>query len=139
MPLEVRPVTEEDVADFSRIQYIAFSDGIASFLSPRPAPPDYLPQQIEKNLKSMREEPDCHFMKVVDTDLGGKIIAGAKWRINREERTEEQIQIQLPKPGKEQEGNEAAIQFMNHLARQRQRWMGTKPFYCKSSHGPLVF
>jgi hypothetical protein len=61
------------------------------------------------------------------------MIAGAKWRINKHERTEDQIQVQLPKPGKEQEGNQASIDFMNHLAQSRLKWMGTKPFYCKST------
>jgi hypothetical protein len=131
MPLEVHPITEADFPDFVRISVAAFQDGMASKLSPKPAPPEYIEQEVKKHIKCQGEEPDTVFLKVIDTDLDGKMIACCKWRINEKERTEEQIKVQIPVPGKDKEGNQAAIDFMNHLAESRLKWMGTKPFYCE--------
>ncbi|KAH7131887.1 acyl-CoA N-acyltransferase [Dendryphion nanum] len=130
MPLEVHPVTESDFKDFVDIQYGAFSGGMASKLNPPPITPEHLQKSIEKHIKNAQDEPDLHFMKVIDTDLNGKMIAGAKWRINHEERTEEQVRlVQIPTPGPEYEGNQAAKDFLKFLAHVRTTWMGTKPFY----------
>lgn len=131
MPLEVHPFDEADFAEFVPLQYSAFSSGIAQKLNPAPHTPEYIQKSIEKQIESFRNEPDLHFIKVIDTDLGGKLIAGAKWRINETERTEEQAQAQIPSPTPEQEGNEAAKEFLGYLASVRKRWMGTKPFYCE--------
>lgn len=95
-------------------------------------PDDYIQTAINKHLKSFREEPDVHYIKVVDTDLGGKMIAGAKWRINKTSRSEEIVRKSLPVPGKAEEGRPAARDFMNYLTRVRWEYMGTKPFYCRS-------
>lgn len=131
MPLEIHPVTEDDFPDLIRIQVSAFSNGIASLLAPHPATKEYIDKQIEKHIKCQRKESDCHFLKVIDTDLGGKMIAAAKWRINEKERTEEEIQIQLPQAGEDEKGNEGAKDFMDYLSTSRKKYMGTKPFYCK--------
>ncbi|CAO2648756.1 Nn.00g097050.m01.CDS01 [Neocucurbitaria sp. VM-36] len=131
MPLEILPVQESDFADFVRIQIAAFSSGggITGLLTPNPLPPDYVQNSIGKHLKSWRDEPDVQYLKVIDTDLGGKMIAGAKWRINEKERTEEQIQSMLPVPGPDEEGRPGAQDFMRFLNRVRREYMGTKPFY----------
>ncbi|KAF2013610.1 hypothetical protein BU24DRAFT_424608 [Aaosphaeria arxii CBS 175.79] len=129
MPLEIHPMTSEaDFADFARIQLAAFKSGIAFKLVPRPIADDYVPKNAAKHKKSVEDEPDLRFIKVVDTDLGGKMIAGAKWRINEKERTEEQIQIQLPNPEKDAAGP-AAKEFLEYLRTVRLKYMGTKPFY----------
>lgn len=132
MPLEVHPCEESDFADFTRIQMTAFASnsGISRFLTPDPVPADYVQKTTNKHIKSWRDEPDVHYLKVIDTDLGGKMIAGAKWRINEKERTEEQIQSMLPVPGPDEEGRHGLIDFMWFLNRVRREYMGTKPFYC---------
>ncbi|KAF2181598.1 acyl-CoA N-acyltransferase [Zopfia rhizophila CBS 207.26] len=129
MPLELHPMVESDLPDFVRIQFAAFKGGMASKLTPKPRSPQKEQKMVEKHIKSFKEDPDAHYLKVIDTDLGGKIISCAKWRINLKERTEEEIQVQLPKPGKDEEGNQAAIDFMNYLTESRVEWMGGKPFY----------
>lgn len=134
MPLEVHPITQEsEVAEFARIQIASFTGGggITALLTPNPLPPEYLEKAIQKHVKSWREEPDVQYLKVIDTDLGGKMIAGAKWRINEKERTEEQIQGMLPVPGPDEEGRPAVQDFMRFLNRARREYMGTKPFYGK--------
>lgn len=131
MPLEIRPLVEDDIPELVRIQLRAFNSGIASKLTPSPRPASWIEIAISKHQKSMRTEPDVHYMKVIDTALGGKMFAAAKWRINEQERTEEQIQGMLPKPGKDEEGNQAAHDFMAYLCWARTKYMGTKPFYCE--------
>lgn len=131
MPLEVHPFVEADFADFVPLQYSAFKAGIAQKLNPGPHTPESIQKSIQKQIESFRSEPDLRFVKVIDTDLGGKLIAGAKWRINETERTEEQIQVQIPTPTPEQEDNQAAKDFLAYLAEARKKWMGTKPFYCE--------
>ncbi|KAF2831880.1 hypothetical protein CC86DRAFT_312443 [Ophiobolus disseminans] len=129
MTLEVYPLAESDFADFVRIQIAAFSGGgMTTLIKPYPIPSDYPQKSIDKHLKSFREERDVTYLKVIDTALGGKMIAGAKWRINKKERTEEQIQSMLPVPGAEEEGRPAAQEFYNYLSRVRREYMGTKPF-----------
>ncbi|KAF1943380.1 hypothetical protein EJ02DRAFT_373525 [Clathrospora elynae] len=131
MPLQVHPITSEaDLAEFYHIHKSAFAGvgGIASLLTPNPITTDYIQTFIDKHIKSWREETDVTYLKVIDTDMGGKMIACAKWRINHEERTEEQIQSMLPIPGKEMEGRPGAQEFMWFLCRARKEYMGTKPF-----------
>lgn len=134
MVLQLLPCEEADIPEFQRIQLAAFAaSGMTKLMKPSPMPDDYVETAINKHLKSFREERDVHYMKVIDTDLGGKMIAGAKWRINEKERAEEDVKKTLPVPGKSEEGRPAAQDFMNYLARVRWEYMGTKPFYCTST------
>jgi hypothetical protein len=132
MPLEVHPLVESDFAEFTRIQIAAFSSGggITKALKPVPLPSGYVEKSIEKHIKSWREEPDVHYLKVIDTELGGRMIAGAKWRVNEKERSEEYVKKSLPVPGKDEEGRPAAQDLYWYLNRVRWQFMGTKPFYC---------
>jgi hypothetical protein len=139
MPLEIRPLEECDFADFVRILTAAFSaGGMVTLLKPFPLTSEYNRQSIEKHLKSWREERDVTYLKVIDTDLGGKMIAAAKWRINEKERTQEQVERTLPVPGKDEEGRPAAQDFYWYLNRVRRQFMGTLPFYCMSSVSELT-
>ncbi|KAF1836774.1 hypothetical protein BDW02DRAFT_545349 [Decorospora gaudefroyi] len=131
MPLQIQPITSS--ADFSRfveihLESFASGGGITSLLTPSPLPDDYIPKMIDKHIKSWREEPDVTYLKIIDTDLDGKMIAGAKWRVNTKERTEQEIQSMLPVPGKDEEGRQGVIDFMHFLHRVRKQYMGTKPF-----------
>ncbi|PSN65530.1 hypothetical protein BS50DRAFT_497461 [Corynespora cassiicola Philippines] len=128
MPLELHLMEEPDFPDFVRIQLAAFSTGIISALMPQPLSPERRQKTIDKHVTSFREEKDVTYLKVIDTDLGGKLIAAAKWRINEKERTEEEIQPMLPVPGKDEEDNLVAQDFMRYLHRMRSTYMGTKPF-----------
>jgi len=133
MPLEVRYCEGADFAELFRIQLAAFNTGMTNLLKPWPVTQEYTESSIEKHIASAANEPDCHFLKVVDTDQGDKILGVAKWRINERERTEEQIQVMLPVPTEEEEEKlPAAKDFKNYLTRVRRQFMGTKPFYCMS-------
>lgn len=135
MPLQVLPCEEADIPDFQRIQIAAFSaSGMTKLLKPSTISDDYIQTGIDKHLKSLREERDVHYLKVIDTDLGGKMIAGAKWRVNEKSRTEEDVRKTLPVSGKSEEGRPAAQDFMNYLARVRWEYMEAKPFYCMFEH-----
>ncbi|KAF2440957.1 acyl-CoA N-acyltransferase [Karstenula rhodostoma CBS 690.94] len=125
--LEVRACTNDDFADFVRIQLAAFNTGITRVMKPI-ATVENNEKAIQKHIESATSEPDVHYLKVVDTELDDKIIACAKWRINEKERTEEQIQSMLPVPGEEEKDRPAAQDFMNYLHRVRKQFMGTKPF-----------
>jgi hypothetical protein len=146
--LEVGPCTNDDLADFVRITIAAFNTGELSpsqrSFAERPAgmtrlmkPPETTESNekaIQKHIKSMTSEPDVLYLKVVDTELNNKMIACAKWRINEEERTEEQIKTMLPVPGEEEKQRPAARDFMNYLHRVRKKYMGTMPFACKCAY-----
>lgn len=139
MPLELHPLAEADFPDFVRIQIAAFNRGLGVFFNPQPVTEEWIQKSVEKHIKCFRSEPDCHFLKVVDTEQGGKMIAAAKWRINEKERTEEQIQSMLPVPGPEEELAPALRDLMLYLSRVRRRFMATKPFYCKKPLGIKAF
>ncbi|CAI6341520.1 unnamed protein product [Periconia digitata] len=126
MPLEIRPITEADLREFIDITAKAFAGTLVSLLNPQLSE-EGIQRQIAKNTKSMREEPDCHLLKVVDTELDDKIVACAKWRINEKERTEEQIQNMLPQPNRETD-SAVSIELQEYLSRMRMKYMGTKPF-----------
>jgi hypothetical protein len=130
MPLELHRITSEsDLSDFFLIQTRAFanSGGMAALITPTPISADYLQKSTEKLIKSFREEADVTYLKVIDTDLDGKMIAGAKWRINEKERTEEELQIMLPAPSEAERENRGLVDFLGFLARVRKEYIGTKP------------
>ncbi|RMZ73901.1 acyl- N-acyltransferase [Pyrenophora seminiperda CCB06] len=132
MPLQVQRIT--DPADFDAlvdIQIAAFESGggITALLAPNPAPPDYKQKTVSKQMQSWKEEPDVVFLKVIDTDLNGKMIACAKWRINEKERTEEEAARMYPEPDEKDKENQALVDFYAYLVRVRKQYMGTKPFY----------
>lgn len=136
MPLELHRITSpDDLETFSAIQIAAFASGggIASLLSPDVDSKENWQKYVEKHIQSWRDEPDVVYLKVVDTDIdGGKMIAGAKWRINEKERSEEAAEKMYPKPqGKDLE-NPALVDFYGFLSRVRKQYMNTKPFCCKS-------
>jgi len=104
---------------------------MTQFMVEHPPSEAHINKSVDKHIKSFRGENDITYLKVIDTDLDGQMIAGAKWRINQKERTEEQIQPMLPVPGADEDGKQAMIDFMWYLYKVRREYMGTKPFYCK--------
>ncbi|KAJ4400039.1 hypothetical protein N0V91_009014 [Didymella pomorum] len=131
MVLELHPCTESDIPEFVRIQIAAFGTGggMTQFMVEHPPSEEYINKSVDKHLKSLREEEDITYLKVIDTELDGQMIAGAKWRINQKERKEEEIQSMLPVPGADEDGKQAMIDFMWYLYRVRKEFMGTRPFY----------
>lgn len=132
MVLELHPCTEADLPEFVRIQIAAFGTGggMTAYMVECPPSEAYINKSIDKHIKSFREEKDITYLKVIDTELDGQMIAGAKWRINQKERKEEDIQSMLPVPSADEESKQAMIDFMWYLNRVRREFMGVKPFYC---------
>lgn len=132
MVLELHPCAENDLPEFVRIQIAAFGTGggMTAFMVEHPPSETYINKSVDKHIKSFREEKDVTYLKVIDTELDGQMIAGAKWRINQKERKEEEIQSMLPVPGADEVGKQAMIDFIWYLNRVRREFMGTKPFYC---------
>jgi hypothetical protein len=122
------PTDFENLVD---IQIAAFaSSGIISMLTPNPITDEYIQKSIGKHIKSWREEPDVTYLKVIDTDLDGKMVAGAKWRINKQERSEEEVKKMYPVPDEQEKERQGLSDFMAFLSRVRKEYMGTKPFCC---------
>ena len=96
-----------------------------------PATAESKAKRTNKHIQSAANEPDVFYLKVVDTELNDKMIAGAKWRINEQERTQEQIQSMLPVPDDTESA--ASKDFQHYLCRVRKQFMNTKPFYCESN------
>ena len=102
MPLELHPMVESDLRDFSLPQIEAFRGPLSMFLHPDPMTEEHIQGMVTKATKSFREEADCRWVKIVDTEVdGGKMISAAKWRFNEKERTEEEIQGMIPVPNEE--------------------------------------
>ncbi|KAI4608522.1 uncharacterized protein J4E79_006358 [Alternaria viburni] len=120
MPLQVHRITSAaDFETFVAIQIAAFANGggITSLLTPNPITDEYIQKSIEKHVKSWRDEPDVVYLKVIDTDAHGKMIAGAKWRINERERSEEEASKMYPVPDDEAKGRQGLLDFMVFLSR----------------------
>lgn len=132
MPLEVHRITSPtDFDEFVAIQIAAFANGggITSLLTPNPITEEYVQKSVGKHVKSWSEEKDVIYLKVIDTDLDGKMIAVAKWRINEQERSEEEAKKMYPVPDEKDKGQQGLLDFMAFLSRVRKEYMGTKPFY----------
>ncbi|KAG9196647.1 hypothetical protein G6011_01768 [Alternaria panax] len=132
MPLQVHRITSPtDFEDLVGIQIAAFANGggITSLLTPTPITDEYLQNSVGRHIKSWTEEQDVVYLKVIDTDLDGKMIAAAKWRINEQERSEEEARRMYPVPDGQDEGRQGLLDFMAFLSRVRREYMGTKPFY----------
>jgi len=133
-------VEESDLPAFQHISNAAFSTGIASKLCPHPITPEKFAQQVEKQRHSLLHDKGVHYLKIIDTDITshpetGQLIAGAKWRINLEERSEEEVESSLPKPPEGEMAQErgsglAEREFITYLANSRREWMGGRPFFC---------
>lgn len=133
MPLELHPMSPTDMLQFTTIQYSVFNSGIIKLISPSPLTPAAIKEASEKHIKCLETEPDCHYLKVIDTELpeGEQLIAGAKWRINEKERGEEEIKKMLPDYESEEAGS-AKRDFLQYLSEGRRVHMGGRPFACKS-------
>ncbi|KAF2198015.1 acyl-CoA N-acyltransferase [Delitschia confertaspora ATCC 74209] len=127
MPLQLSPLNPDEIGDFVRIQCAAFQSGMAHKMS-LPLTPEKRQSMRDRNLKSLREDSDCHYLKVVDTDTN-EIIACAKWRINLSERSEEVVEKTLPVVDESEGANRAERDFMRWLRENRWEWMGGRPFY----------
>lgn len=130
MPLELAPLTEDDLHEYCRIKFAAFGTGpLGRILTPTLTPERY-EKAYQADLKSFHK-PTSHYLKVTDTETG-KIIAGAKWQIFPDGRTLEEVQKDVipfePMPDSNVEGEKFFLAYLND---NRYEYMNTKAIVCK--------
>ena len=86
MPLKIEPVSEADIPAIVELDYAAFSrhSKVTPLVYPNGLTENLYKKGIEMRKKDFKE-PGRVFVKVVDTDLDGKMIATAAWRIWEED------------------------------------------------------
>jgi GNAT superfamily N-acetyltransferase len=115
MTLIVLPMEKEDTYDWAALYYPAFRQSAVSILwysEPSPA----TIAKFGENLKKALETPNTYFYKVVDTELGNKIIAAAKFSVYEQPRSLEEIQKEevMREVGPEENG-EARLEFLRGI------------------------
>ncbi|KAF2749343.1 acyl-CoA N-acyltransferase [Sporormia fimetaria CBS 119925] len=126
MPLELHPMTDDDIPHFQRIMRAAFRFGIVAALFPKAPTPEESQKDVERLTKENQEDPTVHFLKVIDTEKNNEIIACAKWHIYEKELSEEDVEKRNKKIP--DDASLAYRDFFGFLNESRKKWMGTKPF-----------
>ncbi|KAK3677551.1 hypothetical protein LTR78_002401 [Recurvomyces mirabilis] len=97
MPLELLPMTEADVPDYTDIMWESFGPGVMGLMYPDGYSKEAREHSTQGSLKAWRKRPDrIKKMKVVDTDLPDSaahhnIVGVAEWLFYPKERTQEQM------------------------------------------------
>jgi GNAT superfamily N-acetyltransferase len=125
MSLIVARITDPaDFTDFVRIEHAAFRTPFSLKIFPTSNhTPEKDRESVEKHVKTLREDPDVTYLKVVDLDTN-KIIACCKWRFNLTEKTEEEQARMMPPLDTNREENPALADFFQHLYEGRKNLAG---------------
>ncbi|KAF2815948.1 acyl-CoA N-acyltransferase [Mytilinidion resinicola] len=129
MPLELAPLTADDVDAYMAIRQAAFGDSVFRILfSRRPDGPS--PEVYAQIRDSVRDQiaTDKHvfFLKVTDTDTS-EIIAGAKWKVFRTEKEVlEELELPSPTPDSDPECWNAFMKLLSDAKRER---MALSPYW----------
>ncbi|KAF2491930.1 acyl-CoA N-acyltransferase [Lophium mytilinum] len=128
MPLELAPLTAEDVDAYMAIRQAAFGDNVFRILFSRPdGPSPEVYAQIRDSVRDLiANDKHAFFLKVTDTDTG-EIIAGAKWKVFR---TEKEIleELELPPPTSDSDP-ECWNPFMKLLSDAKKEIMALRPYW----------
>jgi hypothetical protein len=132
MPLQLAPLTKDDLHEYVRIYFAAFRLTPLGLILTPTVTPERINEYYEQNLKGL-ESPTSRYFKAVDTDTG-KIISCAKWKIFTKERTQEELDQDMIRPSTQPDSNvEGERDFLAYLNDSRREYMGTKPFVCTCS------
>ena len=126
MPLELRPVAESDVNQFTLTAIEAFQSGIGHLLT-GPNTPDNVKKKNAITVKSIKEDPSAKLIQIVDTDTN-EMVAGAMWNIYETERTEEELDKMFARPTPEQGYRPDFDPIYDHLKNNRREIMGHRPY-----------
>jgi predicted N-acetyltransferase YhbS len=127
MPLEVLPITEDDVPDWAALHYAAFSPTTIGVLWQRPYGRESM-SKLAEALKASFPKPESFVFKCVDTELDNKLIAIAKWAIYEQQRSAEEVDKAFaPRPTMPEDNVEARAEFMQGIYKARQETVGGQP------------
>lgn len=146
MPLEIHPLTPDDLEAWVRVHYLAFHNTPVSCMwLGEPTPASFSTTAKSRGSELLSGNPTAYYYKVIDTDLPqafnpgewtnqpgkcatGNIVSVAKWHIYESERSEAEVkgEFTLPAPF-EEECRLARDKFMVGIYDSRWELMGTKP------------
>ena len=132
MPLVVEKAQEEDIPQLLDIFYAAFHDDPWDLIMfPQVPPPEARTAATNRWRKEISTHPHITFLKVVDTDDDGEIIAFARWHVYRAERSKRDWQDMTRRDWDEGTNVDAANEFLDAVRRKRQKVMRGQPHCCK--------
>jgi GNAT superfamily N-acetyltransferase len=126
MTLEISPVAEAEVNQWTLLAISAFQTGIGHLLT-GPNTPDNIEKKNANSLKSLREDPSSRFLKVIDTSTG-EMVAGASWYIYVKGNTEAELDKMFARPTPENSYPEDWEPIYTYLKGNRRQIMGTRPY-----------
>lgn len=137
MPLEMRPMTAADVPAFAIVAHEALGHtGMGLACHSHIAHPAYLAHRQRRVLKAL-QNPRATVLKVVDTDDGDRLVAGAHWEALDAGRDDDELAKLLETydviPEEEERHGQAQRDFFGWLYSTRVRRMGKTPHHSKVS------
>ncbi|KAK7537969.1 acyl-CoA N-acyltransferase [Phyllosticta citricarpa] len=133
MPLELRPMTPADAPIFALVAHEALStSGMGLACHGRTAHPAYLAHRARR-IETAFANPNATMLKVVDTDDGDRLVAGAHWEALPQGRDDAAI-ARLREPyavvaEEEERFGDAQRDFFGYLYGARARVVGRTPHY----------
>ncbi|KAK8222754.1 acyl-CoA N-acyltransferase [Phyllosticta capitalensis] len=133
MPLEMRPMTAADVPAFAIVAHEALGHtGMGLACHSHIAHPAYLAHRQRRVLKAL-QNPRATVLKVVDTDDGDRLVAGAHWEALDAGRDDDELAKLLETydviPEEEERHGQAQRDFFGWLYSTRVRRMGKTPHH----------
>lgn len=132
MPLELRQADGEDAPRAAQLEAAAYAPNpFNRILFPGPFPPEALDGRAQQMLHGLKTDARIKWLKIIDTDLPEgpeQMIAFAEWHIYHEKPQPTQPRTFGPGCNKE-----TCEMLFGGIAKQRQRIMGDKPYFCESS------
>lgn len=126
MPLEICPVSEGDITQFTLLAILAFQTGIGHLLT-GPNVPENVERKNANSLKSLREDPNSVYLKVLDTDTGD-MVAGSSSYFYQKGNKEEELDKMFARPTVEQGYREDWEPIYEYLKGNRRNIMGSRPY-----------
>ena len=130
MPLEVRVAVDADMPRTVDIFLHASNRSWLETLAPSGISPASRDIMIENNHKDLND-PQCAFMKVVDTDLDDEVIAFAKWYVYRTERPKSEWERNDSRDWGPDWNRGLLQEFFGELGAKKRKHIAGMPHCCK--------
>lgn len=135
MPLALANGTPEDVARFVELEVLAMGPSpLIAVLFPRSTETAIQAKFAEQMRTDMREDMTVRFMKVIDTDNDGEIVAFAKWNVYIKERPRSEWDTPVSTDFGAEANQEACTAFFGKVFSERKRLLQGKPHCCELSY-----